>query len=154
MIRSSIDIGTNSVLLLVADCEKNGIQVLHEDQHIPRMGQGVDQTGALSKEAQQRVLHVLNTYKDYLDENYSEIVSDTIITATSAVRDASNRSEFLDKVKEQTGWTVTLLSGDEEARITYRGALSVISIVESSSKNIVLDIGGGSTEIALGIGKK
>lgn len=154
MIRSSIDIGTNSVLLLVADCGENGIQVLHEEQHIPRLGQGVDQAGALSKEAQQRVLQVLNTYKDFLNENYTSTVFDTVITATSAVRDASNRKEFLDEIKAQTGWTVTLLSGDDEARITYRGALSVISPSDSTSKNRVLDIGGGSTEIAFGSGKR
>ncbi|WP_340102696.1 Ppx/GppA phosphatase family protein [Rhodohalobacter sp. 8-1] len=152
MIRSSIDIGTNSVLLLVADCSDGNIDVLHEEQNIPRLGQGVDQSGALSEAAQQRVLDVLNSYKTYLDENYNSISSDTIVTATSAVRDASNRQEFLRRIKSETGWTVRLLSGDDEAWVTYKGALSVIENPGSNSEIIVLDIGGGSTEIARGVG--
>lgn len=150
MIRSSIDIGTNSVLLLVADCSDNQIEVLHEEQQIPRLGQGVDEAGLLSEAAQNRVLDVLSSYKTYLDENYRGISQETIVTATSAVRDASNREEFLGKIKEMTGWDVVLLSGTEEAQVTYRGALSVLDLKEQSGNNIVLDIGGGSTEIATG----
>lgn len=154
MIRSSIDIGTNSVLLLVADCSGGNINVLHEEQNIPRLGQGVDESGALSDAAQQRVLDVLLQYKTYLDGKYSAISSDTVVTATSAVRDASNRGEFLSRIKSETGWTVTLLSGDDEARVTYRGALSVIERPGNDSQTIVLDIGGGSTEIARGVGSR
>lgn len=153
MIRSSIDIGTNSVLLLVADCSNGNINVLHEELRIPRLGQGVDQSGALSGEAQRRVLDVLNSYKTYLDKNNPELSHDTVVTATSAVRDASNRQEFLSKIKELTGWDVILLSGNEEAQVTYRGALSVIDTGDQNAGNIVLDIGGGSTEIANGRGK-
>jgi exopolyphosphatase/guanosine-5'-triphosphate,3'-diphosphate pyrophosphatase len=153
MIRASIDIGTNSVLLLVADTTDSGLNVLHEEQHIPRLGQGVDESGALSDAAQNRVLDVLATYRSYLDRKYSSIVSKTLVTATSAVRDASNRKEFLKNIKEQTGWDVILLSGNEEAQVTYRGALSVIDIEKSGGANVVLDIGGGSTEIAIGSGK-
>lgn len=153
MIRSSIDIGTNSVLLLVADCTGESIDVVHEELRIPRLGQGVDLSGALCDEAQQRVLSVLDAYKSYLDKNYPSIASETLVTATSAVRDASNRSEFLNKIKERTGWDVILLSGDEEAKVTYRGSLSVIDIEELDNGNVVLDIGGGSTEIAVGTGQ-
>ena len=154
MIRSSIDIGTNSVLLLAADVDGGQLEVLREDQHIPRLGQGVDESGALSDAAQQRVLDVLNRYKATLDKNYPGISSDTIVTATSAVRDASNRNEFLERIKSETGWDVLLLSGNEEAQVTYRGALSVIDLPGESARNAVLDIGGGSTEIAIGRGKK
>ena len=154
MIRSSIDIGTNSVLLLVADCSEGKINVLHEEQNIPRLGQGVDESGALSDAAQQRVLDVLIRYKYRLDENYPGISADTIVTATSAVRDASNRNEFLKRIKTETGWDVLLLSGNDEAQITYGGALSVIEMPGESARNAVLDIGGGSTEIAIGRGKK
>ena len=150
MIRSSIDIGTNSVLLLVAECSDGTINVLHEEQHIPRLGQGVDEAGLLSEAAQQRVLKVLNSYKSYLDRNHPAISSDTVVTATSAVRDASNRREFLGKIKEETGWDVVLLSGNDEAQVTYRGALSVLEAEKRTGTNIVLDIGGGSTEIAVG----
>jgi|AntRauTorcE11897_2_1112592.scaffolds.fasta_scaffold02283_2 exopolyphosphatase/guanosine-5'-triphosphate,3'-diphosphate pyrophosphatase len=153
MIRSSIDIGTNSVLLLVADCSGNKIDVLHEEQNIPRLGQGVDESGALSEAAQQRVLKVLKSYEAFLDENYPSIYSATIVTATSAVRDASNREDFLNSIKKETGWDVLLLSGNDEAQVTYRGALSVLEISSGPSRNIVLDIGGGSTEIAIGQSK-
>lgn len=152
MIRSSIDIGTNSVLLLVADCSDGNINVLHEEQHIPRLGQGVDQSGALSEEAQQRVLDVLHTYKAYLDESHPALSTETVVTATSAVRDALNREKFLEKIKELTGWDVVLLSGNDEAQVTYRGALSVIDMEVQNAGNMVLDIGGGSTEIADGRG--
>lgn len=152
MIRSSIDIGTNSVLLLVADCSNKSINVLHEELQIPRLGQGVDQSSALSEEAQQRVLDVLNTYKTYLDESDPALSTETVVTATSAVRDALNREEFLEKIKELTGWDVVLLSGNDEAQVTYRGALSVIDVGWQNAGNVVLDIGGGSTEIAVGRG--
>ena len=153
MIRASIDIGTNSVLLLVADTTDSGLKVIHEEQNIPRLGQGVDQSGALSDAARNRVLDVLATYRSYLDRKYPSIASETLVTATSAVRDASNRKEFLENIKGQTGWDVILLSGNEEAQVTYRGALSVIDIEKSGGENVVLDIGGGSTEIAIGSGK-
>lgn len=151
MIRSSIDIGTNSVLLLVADCHDQTLDVLHEEQSIPRLGQGVDQSGALSDTAQQRVLEVLLRYRNYMEKHYPDAVDGTIVTATSAVRDATNRREFLDRIKEATGWSVRLLSGDDEARTTYRGALSVLEFTENTD-HVVLDIGGGSTEIAIGQG--
>ena len=150
MIRSSIDIGTNSVLLLVADCSDSTINELYEEQNIPRLGQGVDESGALSEAAQDRVLKVLIRYKAFLDENYSAISTETIVTATSAVRDASNRKKFLNRIKKETGWGVLLLSGNDEAQVTYRGALSVIDLAGNSARNVVLDIGGGSTEIAVG----
>jgi exopolyphosphatase/guanosine-5'-triphosphate,3'-diphosphate pyrophosphatase len=152
MIRSSIDIGTNSVLLLVADCSDSTINELYEEQNIPRLGQGVDESGALSEAAQDRVLKVLIRYKAFLDENYSAISTETIVTATSAVRDASNRKKFLNRIKKETGWGVLLLSGNDEAQVTYRGALSVIDIAGNTARNAVLDIGGGSTEIAVGKG--
>lgn len=150
MIRASIDIGTNSALLLVADVKSGRLTVLHEEQRIPRLGQGVDESGMLSAAAQQRVLAVLKDYHAILKSRFNEVVSDTIVTATSAVRDAANRSEFLDHIKNTTGWNVTLLSGEEEAQVTYRGALSVLEKENQNGRVAVVDIGGGSTEIAFG----
>lgn len=148
---ASIDIGTNSVLLLVADISKNDFKVLHEIQEIPRLGEGVDKEKRLGEESRKRVINVLKSYKAYLARHYPELVPHTIVTATSAVRDASNRSSFLESVFVQTGWNIRLLSGDEEAQTTYKGALTVLS-TNSDEKYLVLDIGGGSTEIANGIG--
>lgn len=150
MIRASIDIGTNSVLLLVADVNQGELTVLHEEQRIPRLGQGVDESGMLSEAAQKRVLAVLKDFYTLLNSRFKKVESDTIVTATSAVRDAANRSEFLDHIKNATGWNVTLLSGEEEAQVTYRGAVSVLEKKGQNGRVAVVDIGGGSTEIAFG----
>lgn len=154
MIRSSIDIGTNSVLLLIADVEGTDLTVLHEEQRIPRLGQGVDSDGKLSEEAQDRVLSVLKMYRAILKGRFSGVADKTVVTATSAVRDATNRSEFIRDIDRQTGWTVQLLTGDEEAQTTFLGALSVLDDFEPGASATVLDIGGGSTEFATGTATK
>ncbi len=151
MISASIDIGTNSVLLLVAGLDDNKINVLKEMEAVPRLGKGVDENRTLHPESQQRVLDVLNRYKDFLTNNFPDSVDQTIVTATSAVRDASNREEFLDRVKKETGWKIRLLSGSEEAETTFKGALSVLP-EQPNRRSVVFDIGGGSTELAYGVG--
>ena len=148
---ASIDIGTNSVLLLVGEKSNGRFNVLHEMQELPRLGEGVDRDKRLSEESQNRVIKVLKTYKEFLSDHHPELVRETIVTATSAVRDASNRDSFLNSVLNETGWKIRLLTGDEEAQVTYRGALSVLDTA-SDEMYVVLDIGGGSTEIAYGIG--
>jgi len=154
MIRSSIDIGTNTVLLLVADVEGTNLTVLLEEQRIPRLGRGVDSDGKLSEKAQLRVLTVLKEYKEILERKFPGTADKTVVTATSAVRDAANRSEFIRDIDRHTGWTVQLLSGDEEAQTTFFGALSVLDLVEPGTSATVLDIGGGSTEFATGTGRQ
>lgn len=149
---ASIDIGTNSVLLLVAERTKSGLLVLHEKQELPRLGKGVDRDRNLSIDSQNRVIAVLKSYKEFLNERYPDIAESTIVTATSAVRDAINRNEFIDSVKRETGWNIKLLSGKEEAQITYSGALEPLDI-SITERYVILDIGGGSTEIAVGIGR-
>lgn len=148
---ASIDIGTNSVLLLIADKSKSKIEVLHEMQELPRLGEGVDRDKRLSDHGQKRVIEVLKSYRVYLSKHYPELVQQTIVTATSAVRDASNKNSFLVSVLSETGWNIRLLSGDEEALTTYKGALSVLNTLPDENY-VVLDIGGGSTEIANGVG--
>lgn len=151
MLSASIDIGTNTVLLLVAEVKDGKIYPIEEKQRIPRLGKGVDKEKNLHPESVQRVLEHLQEYKQYLDQHYPEVTSKTIVTATSAVRDASNRSEFLQLVQQKTGWNIRLLSGIEEAQTTYKGALSVLED-RSEKSNLILDIGGGSTELAFGTG--
>lgn len=147
---ASIDIGTNSVLLLVASIIENQLEVLDELQEIPRLGKGVDNDKNLHPESCERVISVLKKYRTYLEQNYPEVTDGVIVTATSAVRDSSNRTEFLEQIFQQTGWEVRLLSGDEEAETTYQGAISVLP--DQNRNFVVLDIGGGSTEIARGSG--
>ncbi len=148
---ASIDIGTNSVLLLVADSSNSDFKVLHETQELPRLGEGVDKDKRLGDESCKRVINVLKSYKTYLCRHYPDLVEQTVVTATSAVRDASNRNAFLASVLAETGWKIRLLSGGEEAQTTYKGALTVLNTL-AHEKYLVLDIGGGSTEIAYGIG--
>ena len=149
MIKASIDIGTNSVLLLVAEVQHGSVKPLAEKQHIPRLGKDVDYNKNLSSESRKRVIDVLLKYKQYLQKEYPEAAERVVVTATSAVRDAENRNEFLDQIKAKTGWNVLLLSGDDEAKVTFKGALSAIQTDDQYSYSVI-DIGGGSTEISFG----
>lgn len=147
---ASIDIGTNTVLLLIAKYDGQKLKVVHEDQRIPRLGKGVDEHRNLDPQAVDRVVEALKEYRRVIDHYYSS-VQKVMVTATSAVRDAANRDEFMEKVNQQTGFEVRLLSGEEEAEWTYRGALSVLPPdLDLSGSLVTLDIGGGSSEISMG----
>lgn len=144
--KAAIDIGTNTVLLLVAEVEEEVIKPSHEEHRVPRLGKGVDADKNINEAATQRVISALKEYKELLSKNYPNLESVTV-TATSAVRDARNREEFIKAVKVQTGFDIRLLSGKEEAQWTAHGALSVLE--EVSENTLIIDIGGGSTELAL-----
>ncbi len=148
MYRASIDIGTNSVLLLIVEQTEKGLRVLEEVQRLPRLGSEVDSNGLLAKESMYKVLEVLSEYVGIIQKYGDEVLTKTVVTATSAVRDAANKQEFLTLVKEAVGFQVVILSGEDEAKYTYLGAISQTK-VESDSIMIV-DIGGGSTELAVG----
>lgn len=146
--KSAIDIGTNTVLLLVAEAgEDRRLKVIYEDQRVPRLGMGVDRSCNLISESVNRVVRSLNEYKQILSRRYPE-AEQPVVTATSAVRDAGNREEFISKVFRKTGYKVQVLSGKEEAEYTFLGALSTLNRV--SGPVAVLDIGGGSTEVSIG----
>ncbi len=146
--KAAIDIGTNTALLLIADLKKDGIKVIHEEQRIPRLGQGVDESKLLHPDSMERVLDNLKEYKAIIEDDFPQ-VENVVVTATSAVRDAGNRAKFLSRIKDETGFEVKLLSGDEEAQYTYQGALTEVEIPRDHFA-FVLDIGGGSTELAYG----
>ncbi|WP_445664977.1 Ppx/GppA phosphatase family protein [Fodinibius sp. AD559] len=145
--KASIDIGTNTVLLLVAETNGSNLIVFEEQQRVPRLGAGVDESNELSKEAMQRVLEALKEFLEIINTNYPE-VDDIFVTATSAVRDASNKAVFLDRVEQETGLQIRVLSGVEEAEYTFMGAQSVLNNIDG--QQMIIDIGGGSTEIAYG----
>jgi exopolyphosphatase/guanosine-5'-triphosphate,3'-diphosphate pyrophosphatase len=147
--KAAIDIGTNTALLLVAEISDDTLTVLHEEQRIPRLGQGVDDSRQLSIEAMGRVIKALNEYRNILDQRFPS-VQDVYVTATSAVRDARNRSEFLKRVRRETDYQIKILSGFEEAQYTFLGAQSMLDAELIASQNVVIDIGGGSTELVLG----
>jgi exopolyphosphatase/guanosine-5'-triphosphate,3'-diphosphate pyrophosphatase len=140
-----IDIGTNTVLLLVADVTPQGSVVPQVyEQRVPRLGRDVDASRQLHPDSLERVLRVLEEYRRIMTPFAPASVA---VIATSAVRDATNREEFVRAVRSRTGFDLEILPGDQEAYWTYRGAISGLSALERAT---VVDIGGGSTEITLG----
>lgn len=145
MIIATIDIGTNTVLLLVAKIDDTGnIAPLVYEQRVPRLGKGVDAARNLQSESMDRVVGVLREYKSLMAPNSPDRI---VVAATSAARDAHNKEEFITLVKREVGLDIEVLSGGEEALWTYRGAISGVPDLERAT---VLDIGGGSTEITVG----
>ncbi|MBV8161360.1 MAG: exopolyphosphatase, partial [Acidimicrobiia bacterium] len=112
---------------------------------ITRLGQGVDATGALSPEAVDRTLDVLRQFRGVMDDR---AVSRVRMTATSAARDAANREDFFAAADKIVGVRPELLTGDQEARLAFRGATAQLDPADGPF--LVVDIGGGSTEFATG----
>ena len=136
---AAIDCGTNSTRLLVADAEGRPLERL---MRITRLGQGVDATGRLAPEAIDRCVAVLAEYRQVMDRLD---VGRGRLAATSAARDAVNGAEFLDAAGEATGLVPELLTGIEEGRLSMAGA--VVDLDPADGPFLVLDIGGGSTEL-------
>ncbi|MEQ1793533.1 MAG: Ppx/GppA phosphatase family protein [Nitrospira sp.] len=142
---AGIDIGTLTCRLLIADLSPGApLKELRSDRRILRLGEGVDQTKRLSPAAMDRVLHCLCEWKAVID---TYRVDACAVVATSAVRDAGNRVEFLDRVKREAGFDVEIITGDEEARRTLLGIRS--GLPPGVTDMLALDIGGGSTEFIL-----
>lgn len=141
---AAIDIGTNSMRLLLCEYEANSFR--HKEKHliITRMGQGLSASGVISEQAIERNVSALSVFKAKADEFGAE---DIIAIATSAVRDAANREEFLTQAKQKTGIDIRVISGQEEASLGISG---VISEYNTDEDILVIDIGGGSTELVLG----
>jgi exopolyphosphatase/guanosine-5'-triphosphate,3'-diphosphate pyrophosphatase len=142
---ASIDIGTNTVLLLIADVERDDLQMLVDDHATARLGEGVDKTGVISDAAYERLRSKLLQHAITID-HFAPLTVSAI--ATSAMRDARNRDEILRRAKDDTGIAIEVISGDEEARWTYLGAIQALQLPDVPIA--VVDIGGGSTELALG----
>jgi exopolyphosphatase/guanosine-5'-triphosphate,3'-diphosphate pyrophosphatase len=145
---ASIDIGTNSVKLLVADVEDQQIQnILLDISVITRLGENVDKSGEILPEAMDRTLDVINDFKDRA--KLLDAVGITVV-ATSAMRDAKNNTVFAQKMVEQTGLELQIISGDEEAELSFLGTCSDSEL--QSRSVILIDVGGGSTEFIIGQG--
>lgn len=143
---ASIDIGTNSVKLFVADVDDQQIRnVLLEHTITTRLGEGIDKNGELSTSAIDRTLDVISDFNNRAKLAGAE---DVIAIATSAVRDAKNNDVFVKGVAERTGLNLQIISGDEEAELTFIGACSDDYLKQKEI--ILIDVGGGSTEFILG----
>jgi exopolyphosphatase / guanosine-5'-triphosphate,3'-diphosphate pyrophosphatase len=141
-----VDIGTNSTRLLVAEVDSAGLEELRRESIVTRLGEGVDATGRLGEAPQQRVFAALDEYAPAVDE-----AAVRTAVMTSAVRDAANGAAFADAVRERYGLDGTTLSGDEEARLTFLGATAARD-PDDPTPLLVIDIGGGSTELVVGAG--
>ena len=140
-----IDIGTNTVLLLIARFDPIGCIIpLAYEQRVPRLGKGVDEYKNLLPDSMERVIGVLEEYKRIMA---GFELAKVVICGTSAVRDARNKALFAELIHQGTGLTLEILTGEEEALWSYRGALSGVPDIHRAT---VVDIGGGSTEIGVG----
>jgi exopolyphosphatase/guanosine-5'-triphosphate,3'-diphosphate pyrophosphatase len=143
-----VDIGTNSTRLLIADVDKasGAIDVLVRHSHVTRLGHGVDATGALSEEATARVFVTLERYRAEIEQHHCQA---NLAVLTSAVRDASNGGEFAERVRNDYRLDARVLKGEEEAQLTFLGAMS--GRPPATQPTVVIDIGGGSTEFIVGL---
>ncbi|MTD12786.1 exopolyphosphatase [Nakamurella sp. YIM 132087] len=143
---AAIDCGTNSIRLLVADVEDDGVLVdVHREMRVVRLGEGVDATGRISSGALDRTWAALSDYTAILRASGAVRVR---MAATSASRDADNRQDFVDMVRGVLGQEPEVITGVEEASLTFLGAVG--GLAPDPGPFLVADIGGGSTELVVG----
>jgi exopolyphosphatase / guanosine-5'-triphosphate,3'-diphosphate pyrophosphatase len=145
-----VDIGTNSTRLLIADVSEDSIEERVRESTVTRLGEGVEATGRLGDEPQQRVFDTLERYSAAIREHECDV---SAAVMTSAVRDAANGAAFSAAVRDRYGLERRTLSGDEEAALTFAGATAARPL-DDPTELVVIDIGGGSTELVCGAGGK
>ena len=151
MILAGIDIGTNSLRLLIAEIGPASCREIGSDRRVTRLGQDLDRTGVLSRDAQERSINALSDFNARIKQH---AVYHIDAVGTSALRKASNSSEFISEVKKRTGFDIRVIPGEEEARLTLLGVSRALGKTQAGKNNppcstLVIDIGGGSTEIIL-----
>jgi len=145
---ASIDIGSNTVLLLIAKIENNVLFPVLNEYRSPRLAKGLIKGDKIQNDTVNKLLHILKEYKTIIEfHNCSEV----LVTATNAMRIASNSNQIIRRIGEKFGWTLNVISGDEEADLSFWGASS--SFADFNEK-VVIDIGGGSTEVIYGNNSK
>ncbi|MFE7423781.1 exopolyphosphatase [Rhodococcus sp. NPDC057529] len=148
---AAVDCGTNSIRLLVADVDEQGaLHDVRREMRVVRLGQGVDATGRLAPEAIERTRVALTEYAGMIADAGATAVR---MVATSATRDASNREDFFSMTRDVLGAVIPgagaeVITGDEEARLSFNGAVGELD--PSQGPFVVVDLGGGSTEVVLG----
>jgi exopolyphosphatase/guanosine-5'-triphosphate,3'-diphosphate pyrophosphatase len=142
---AAIDCGTNSIRLLIADIDGSNFREVVRDMEIVRLGQGVDQTGQFHPDAITRTLAAVDKFAAEITKRGVEKIR---FCATSATRDATNRHLFVDGVRDRLGIEPEVISGDEEAALSFTGAIKDLNPTDGPF--LVVDIGGGSTEFVFG----
>ena len=147
MIKAAIDIGTNSCRLLIADVDDKQ-KDLHREARITRLGKNVNKTKTIAPGSMKKTISVLKDYVKIASEHQAQKI---FIGATSAARDAENIEIFREKARDETGLDIHVLSSKQEALFSFTGALRCLEKTNIAETNIVvLDIGGGSTELSMG----
>jgi exopolyphosphatase/guanosine-5'-triphosphate,3'-diphosphate pyrophosphatase len=144
-----VDIGSNSTRLLIAEVEDHHVTELVRRSQVTRLGAGVDADGRLREDAMQRVFETLDRYRAEIDQHGCERA---VAVLTSAVRDSANGRQFAEEVQTRYSLEPRVLTGDEEAQLTFLGATNERSSSDRTP-TLVLDIGGGSTELVIGCGR-
>ena len=142
---AAIDCGTNSIRLLIADIDGSNFREVVRDMEIVRLGQGVDETGQFHPDAIARTLAAVDKFAAEIAKRGVEKIR---FCATSATRDATNRHLFIDGVRDRLGIELEVISGEEEAALSFAGAIK--DLEPSNGPFLVVDIGGGSTEFVFG----
>lgn len=145
-----VDIGSNSTRLLIAELHDHRIKEIVRHSEVTRLGAGVDADGHLRADAMQRVFKTLDGYRTEIAAHHCDRA---VAVLTSAVRDSANGDEFAKQVRDRYGLEPHVLSGDDEARLTFLGATSERDDSDRT-RTLVLDIGGGSTELVIGAGSE
>lgn len=141
---AAIDIGTQTIRMLIADCNDNGeINPIHRDRQIIRLGAGMNTTKALAEKNIRDAINCISSFKNIADKYGAETI---FAASTACVREASNSNDFIESVYNNTAITPAILSGEQEALLTLKGVQSVTS---HSNNSLVIDIGGGSTEFII-----
>ena len=146
---ASIDIGTNTILLLIAKAEGGRIRPLFEIETVARLGEGVQKNGILLKEAMDRGFQTLSQYSKWCREME---VQEIFAAGTSALREAKNSEEFLKLIKEKLDLSIDVIAGEEEAQLSFLAVAK--DLQEEENPILVVDVGGGSTEFILGKGNQ
>ncbi|MBU0474517.1 MAG: hypothetical protein KKF62_10165 [Bacteroidetes bacterium] len=141
---ASIDIGSNTVLLLIAEVNGSEIIPIINEYRIPRISSGLSKIGIISEESITKLFEVLTEYKSIINEHNCDKI---IVNGTQALRIAGNSKQILDDIKSQFNFDLNIISGETEALYSFKGALSSFT---GSSNYIMIDIGGASTEIVFG----
>jgi len=144
-----IDLGTNTCNLLIAEMDSYGYEILHQSKQLVKLGDDKIRENEISAPATSRVLESFQIHQKIISEYQAEKVR---VVATSAVRTAENKIDFLNQISENSGWLVRLISGEKEAEMIFEGVL--LAFNEFKNPALILDIGGGSNELILASEKK
>src|SRR5680860_589915 len=137
-----IDLGTNTCNLLIADVNSDGYSILHQSKQLVKLGDDKIKDNEISKEATQRAIESFQIHRNFIEQFEVEKVN---VIATSAVRSAENKIEFLEELCENSGWLVKVITGEKEAELIFKGVL--LAVEQFKNPSVILDIGGGSNEL-------